>query len=142
MISGLKRRRGFTLVELMLVVVIIAVLAGIVLPRLVGSKEQADISATKAQMRIFDTSLYTYQLQVGSFPTTEQGLGALINDPGLDGWRGPYLSQRVLPKDPWGNPYVYDREGERGIDYDLYSWGPDKVEGTEDDVYNVEAAEE
>ena len=135
-------RRGFTLVELMLVVVIIAVLAGIVLPRLVGSKEKADIAAARAQIKTFETLLYTYQLHVGSFPTTEQGLKVLIEDPGDSGWSGPYLTQRTLPKDPWGNPYVYVKEGERGIDYDLYSWGPDKIEGTDDDVYSFEIEEE
>lgn len=133
-----SRRTGFTLVELMLVVVIIGVLAGVVLPRLAGSREEANIAAAKAQMRVFDTALYTYQLQVGSFPTTEQGLRSLVEDPGEEGWKGPYLSQRVLPRDPWGNPFVYEKEAQKGIDYDLYSWGPDKVEGTEDDIYSVE----
>lgn len=136
-----RQKAGFTLVELMLVVVIIGVLAGIVLPRLAGSREEANIAAAKAQMRVFDTSLYTYQLQVGSFPTTEQGLRALVEDPGEEGWKGPYLSQKVLPRDPWGNPYVYQKEGQKGIDYDLYSWGPDKTEGTEDDIYSVELEE-
>jgi general secretion pathway protein G len=97
-----RQKAGFTLVELMLVVVIIGVLAGIVLPRLAGSREEANIAAAKAQMRVFDTSLYTYQLQVGSFPTTEQGLRALVEAPGEEGWKGPYLSQKVLPRDPLG----------------------------------------
>ncbi len=136
-----RQKSGFTLVELMLVVVIIGVLAGIVLPRLAGSREEANIAAAKAQMRVFDTALYTYQLQVGSFPTTEQGLRVLVEDPGEDGWKGPYLSQKVLPRDPWQNPYVYEKEAQKGIDYDLYSWGPDKVEGTEDDIYSVEVEE-
>lgn len=137
-----KQRRGFTLVELMLVVVIIAVLAGIVLPRLVGTREKANISAARAQIKTFETLLYTYQLHVGSFPTTEQGLMALIEDPGDEGWSGPYLTQRTLPKDPWGNPFVYVKEAQRGIDYDLYSWGPDKIEGTDDDIYSVSTEEE
>ena len=135
-------KRGFTLVELMLVVVIIAVLAGIVLPRLVGAKEKADIVAAQAQIKTFETLLYTYQLHVGSFPTTEQGLRVLVEDPGEEGWAGPYLAQRSLPKDPWGNPFVYVKEAQRGIDYDLYSWGPDEVEGTDDDIYSVSTEEE
>lgn len=137
-----RQSGGFTLVELMLVVVIIAVLAGIVLPRLVGTREKANISAARAQIKTFETLLYTYQLHVGSFPTTEQGLMALIEDPGDEGWSGPYLTQRTLPKDPWGNPFVYVKEAQRGIDYDLYSWGPDKIEGTDDDIYSVSTEEE
>lgn len=136
-----RKTKGFTLIELMLVVVIIAVLAGVVLPRLVGSQEQARESAVKQQLRILDTALYTYQLQVGSFPTTEQGLRALIEDPNVDGWRGPYLSQRNLPRDPWGRPYIYTREAVRGIDYDLFSAGPDGIEGTDDDIHSFEEKE-
>jgi general secretion pathway protein G len=137
-----QRRAAFTLVELMLVVVIIAVLAGLVLPRLVGSKEKADISAAKGQMKTFETLLYTYQLHTGSFPTTEQGLTVLVEDPGIDGWSGPYLTQNRLPKDPWGNPYQYTREASHGIDYDLYSWGPDRAEGTDDDIYLFETEDD
>jgi general secretion pathway protein G len=136
------KRRGFTLVELMLVVVIIGVLAGVVLPRLVGSTELAKINATKSQLSILETTLYNYQLQVGKFPTTDEGLKALVEDPGEEGWRGPYLKQRKIPKDAWGNPFVYVKEAKRGIDYDLYSWGPDEIEGTEDDIYTVEDDEE
>jgi len=139
-------KRGFTLVELMLVVVIIAVLAGIVLPRLVGTKEKADIAAAKHQIKTFETLLYTYQLHVGSFPSTDDGLNALIEPPSDESeakaWAGPYLTQRTLPKDPWGNPFVYVKEAQRGIDYDLYSWGPDKIEGTDDDIYSVSTEEE
>jgi len=142
MMKRYRREKGFTLVELMLVVVIIAVLAGIVLPRLVGARERANIAAAKAQMKTFETLLYSYQLHVGSFPTTEMGLRALVEDPGEEGWSGPYLTQKVLPKDPWHNPFVYTREAQRGVDYDLYSWGPDKIEGTEDDIYSVEVEEE
>mgnify|MGYP006309410887 FL=1 len=136
------KRRGFTLVELMLVVVIIGVLAGVVLPRLVGSTELAKINATKSQLSILETTLYNYQLQVGKFPTTDEGLKALVEDPGEEGWRGPYLKQRKIPKDPWGNPFVYVKEAKRGIDYDLSSWGPAEIEGTEDDIYTVEDDDE
>jgi len=137
-----KDRGGFTLVELMLVVVIIAVLAGVVLPRLVDTGDRAKIAAVKAQLRTFETLLYTYQLQIGSFPSSDQGLMALIEDPGLDGWSGPYLTQKSLPKDPWGGRYVYVKEGTRGIDYDVFSMGPDGNEGTEDDVYATEIDDE
>jgi len=91
-------------------------------------------SQALAHIRTFEILLYKYRLHVGSFPTTEQGLVALIEDPGEAGWSGPYLTQRTLPKDPWGNPYMYDREGVGRHGFYLYSWGPDEVEDTEDDI--------
>ena len=90
------------------------------------------------QLGIFETCLARYQLDIGKFPTTEQGLTVLVEDPGEENWAGPYLGQKILPRDPWGNPFVYNKEAEKGIDYDLYSWGPDEVEGTEDDIYSIE----
>ena len=78
------------------------------------------------------------KLQVGDYPSTEQGLKALYEDPGKDGWDGPYMTNAMFLKDPWENPYVYNRDAKRGTDYDLFSWGADKVEGSEDDIYSDE----
>lgn len=128
-----RRSAGFTLVELMLVVVIIGILAGVVLPRLAGRTKIAKIKAAEQQIRIFETTIDMYELEVGSLPDS---LNDLVTDPGEPNWTGPYLSKRNLPKDPWGNAYVYSKEGTRGISYDVYSVGEDGVDGTEDDIGN------
>lgn len=133
------RQTGFTLIELLVVVVIIGVMAGIVMPRLVDTTVSTEIKATRAELRNLDTVLYTYRLEVGSFPTDDQGLRALIEDPGVDGWNGPYLVDRKTPRDAWDNPYIYRADARVGTDYDLYSWGPDRREGTDDDLYSAGA---
>lgn len=133
MMEAERRRAGFTLVELMLVVVIIGILAGVVLPRLTGQAQKAKVQAARAQIQIFETSINMYELEVGKLP---EGLDDLVKDPGEADWNGPYLTKRVLPKDPWGSPYVYNKEGSRGISYDVYSVGEDKVDGSDDDIGN------
>jgi len=128
-----KYNEAFTLVELMLVVVIIGILAGVVLPRLVGSREKAAEQAARAQIGVFETSIDLFHLETNKLP---ESLKDLVVDPGDDNWNGPYLRKRTIPKDPWGNQYVYKAEGTRGIDYDVYSLGPDGIDGTEDDIGN------
>jgi len=135
---GSKWNEAFTLVELMLVVVIIGILAGVVLPKLVGSQERAKIEATRGQIRIFETAIDIYHLEVGKAP---ESLKDLVVNPGESKWNGPYLNKKTLPKDPWENQYVYDPDGTRGITYDVYSWGPDGVDGTDDDIGNWDASE-
>jgi general secretion pathway protein G len=130
--------KGFTLIELMLVVIIIGALVAMVMPRLTGRGEQARVAAAKADiMANIATGLKLYELDNGNFPTTEEGLGALMNKPAsTTNWRGPYLEK--APTDPWGREYKYKSPGEhRSADYDLYSLGKDGVE-SEDDVKNWE----
>ncbi len=131
-----KRRNGFTLIELMLVVIIISALAAMVLPRLAGRSEQARTAAARADVSAnIATALKLYELDNGKFPSTSEGLKALLNKPSsVTNWNGPYLEKE--PIDPWGRQYQYKSPGEhRPQDYDLYSFGNDGQEST-DDVTN------
>lgn len=130
------RKKGFTLVELMLVVVIIGLLAGIAIPNVMSQLEKAKIGKAKADVTQLDNALELYGLQVGQFPTTDEGLNALQQNSGnYEGWGGPYL-KRGLPRDPWGNKYIYKQESTHNLSYDLFSMGSDKQENTEDDIGN------
>ncbi len=130
------RERGFTLIEIMIVVIIIGLLAGLVGPRLFGKLTQAKQKSAKAQIELFGTALDAFRLDTGRYPTTEEGLKALREKPsGLDSWKGPYLPKEI-PLDPWGRPYVYKSPGEHG-EYDLFSYGLDGVEGGEGENEDV-----
>ena len=133
-----KHRMGFTLIELMLVVIIIGALVAMVMPRLTGRGEQARVAAAKADIQAnIATALKLYELDNGSFPSAEEGLNALLSKPSsANNWNGPYLEKR--PLDPWAREYKYKCPGEhRPTDYDLYSLGKDGVESV-DDVKNWE----
>lgn len=137
-------RKGFTLIELMLVVIILGILVAMVVPRLAGRTEQARRAAALADIDSnLAVSLDLYELDNGVYPTTEQGLPALVNEPTSSpvppNWNGPYLKKKKVPLDPWGRPYVYLSPGVHNKeDYDLYSYGPDGVEGGGNDVTNWE----
>ena len=132
------RKKGFTLVELMLVVIIISILAAMVIPRLTGRSEEARKGVARADIDLnIATALKLYELDNGVFPTTEEGLDALLTAPAsAKNWKGSYLEKK--PIDPWGNLYQYKSPGtHRTQDYDLYSLGRDGVESG-DDVVNWE----
>ena len=129
--------RGFTLIEIMLVVIIISALAAIVVPNLGGRSEQAKVAVAKADISNIATALKLYELDNGTFPTTSQGLAALRERPSSSptprNWNGPYLEKD--PVDPWGEAYVYASPGSRRADYDLSSRGKD-LNDAGDDIAN------
>ena len=133
----MRNKKGFTLIELMLVVIIIGALVAMVMPRLAGRSEQAKVGAAKADISAnIATALKLYELDNGRYPSSSDGgLNALVAKPaGASNWNGPYLEKK--PIDPWGREYKYVSPGtHRTYDYDLYSVGPDGVEG-QDDVVN------
>jgi general secretion pathway protein G len=120
-----RRQQGITLIELMVVMVILGLLAALVAPRMFGKVGQA----TYTQIELFGTALDAFRLDVGRYPSTSEGLEALLKSPsGEDTWLGPYLKKEEIPNDPWREPYRYDSPGSHG-DYDLYSYGADKAAG-------------
>ncbi len=125
--TPLRTARGFTLVELLVVMVIIGLLAALVAPRLFPKLGKGKQAAAKAQIELIGQALDHYRLDTGHYPTTEQGLNALVTNPGVDKWQGPYL-KKGLPLDPWGKSYVYQYPGSHG-EYDLYSYGRDGKPG-------------
>ena len=144
---NIDSKRGFSLIEILLVVVIIGVLAAMVVPNLAGKGKKARLSAARADIEAnLGTALDLYELDVGSYPTTDQGLKALIVRPSsgaaADQWGGPYLKKKAVPLDPWKNDYVYVSPGTHNTDsYDLSSLGPDGIE-SKDDVVNWGGLEE
>jgi general secretion pathway protein G len=120
----MRRQLGFTLLELLVVVVIIGLLAGFVAPRYFGQVGKSEVNVAKAQIDALEKALDQYRLDTGHYPAAELGLDALIKRPANEPkWNGPYL-RRDIPLDPWGKPYVYRIPGERG-DFDLLSFGKD-----------------
>jgi len=123
-----RREQGFTLMELVVVIIIIGVLAALVGPKFFGRVSEAKQKAAKAQIELFGTALDALRLDVGRYPTTEEGLKSLREKPsGMETWKGPYLPKEI-PADPWGKPYIYKSPGDHG-DYDLISYGIDGTEG-------------
>jgi len=140
-IQGLRSRErrargGFTLVELLLVLAILATLAAIVIPKFAGRSEQAKVAAANTQISYFSTALDAFEVDNGYYPKSEEGLNALVEQPkDATNWKG-YLRQEV-PNDPWGRPYVYEYPGKHNDKgYDLMSPGPDGESGNEDDITN------
>lgn len=129
-------KRGFTLLELLVVLVIIGLLAGYVAPQYFSQIGKSESKVAQAQVDAFRKALAQYRIDVGHFPTTEQGLQALVVRPAVEKkWSGPYL-EKAVPLDPWGKPYLYKSPGQHG-DYDLYSLGKDGAAGGTGDAADI-----
>lgn len=131
---------GFTLIELMVVIVILGILATIIMPKILDRPEQARRMKAKVQIKNFQSALALFKTDTGRFPATSEGLEALINTPGLRGWkRGGYIEGGKVPLDPWYNQYIYICPGMHGDDYDLESYGKDGEDGGSDDNADIES---
>ena len=127
--GGRHGERGFTLVEILVVITIIGLIMALVGPRVLNYLGESKVKAAKIQIESFSSSLDLYYLDVGRYPSTSEGLGALVQRPGgVPTWNGPYLRSGVVPNDPWGHPYLYRSPGEHGA-FDIVSYGSDGQEG-------------
>lgn len=143
--SAAAGRRGFTLIELMVVIVILGILAGLIVPRIMSRPEQAKKLKARMQIESISTALKLYKLDSGSYPTTEQGLQALVEQPTSGNvpknWRqGGYLEKGRVPKDPWGNEFVYLSPGIHD-DFDIIAYGADGAAGGEDNDADINSWE-
>ena len=128
---------GFTLVELLVVIIILGLLAGLVGPRLFGRVGQSRHATARAQIELLGAALDQYRLDVGSYPAAGVGLNALVQNPNVPNWNGPYLKKNTVPLDPWGRAYQYKCcPGDRG-DYDVWSVGADGAPGGEGESADV-----
>jgi general secretion pathway protein G len=126
---GRTRPAGFTLLELLVVILIIGLLTGIVGPRFLSQIGKSETTTARAQISSFDKALESFRIDMGRYPTESEGLKVLVTSPGSDArWRGPYLKDDI-PNDPWGTPYVYHCPSSRGKDFDLVSLGRDRAPG-------------
>lgn len=137
------KEKGFTLIELMVVIVILGILAAIIAPKIVGRTDEAKVTEAKVQIKNFETALKLYKLDSGVYPSTEQGLEALVSKPSAGSiprnWReGGYLEQKKVPADPWGNKYLYSSPGAHG-DYEIISQGADGARGGEGFAKDIES---
>jgi general secretion pathway protein G len=134
-----RRSHGFTLIELLVVLVILGLLAGLVGPQVMKYLGGANTKTAKLQIEDFSTALDAFRLDMGRYPTSAEGLAALVVQPsGANRWNGPYLRKNVVPKDPWGNEYQYRSPGQHsGGAFDLYSLGADNAEGGDGENQDV-----
>jgi general secretion pathway protein G len=134
-----KLENGFTLIELLLVLVILAALSAVVVPKFSNRSQDAKITAAKTDIANLEVALDAFEIDTGRYPTNTEGIRALVVNPSninRSEWKGPYL-KRGVPVDPWQNEYIYRYPGQYNeYGYDLYSFGPDGIQGTEDDIKN------
>lgn len=151
--SVLRRRQvrssGFTLVEIMVVLAILVLLVALVGPRVLKTQDKADVKITQTQISNIEQSLDFYKADVRTYPSSEEGLAALLKKPADEArgqnWAGPYLDEEALPVDPWGNPFRYEYPPTHGVSTDkpnLWSAGPDGKDETEDDIVNWKGGSE
>ncbi len=135
---------GFTLIELMIVLVILGILAGLIMPRIIGKPEEARRMKARIQINSIEQALKLYYIDNGDYPSTEQGLLALVEEPETEpvprNWKdGGYLEKGKIPKDPWGDPYIYLSPGVHSREYDLESFGADGEDGGEGKYADVQS---
>ncbi|MFV1966641.1 MAG: type II secretion system major pseudopilin GspG [Pirellulaceae bacterium] len=142
-VTRCNRSRGFTLVEMLVVLAILVLLVSMVAPRVLKSQKKADVQTAKTQIGTLTKCLKFYALDMKNYPTTEDGLAALMSAPEEDEtssskWDGPYVDRDKIPEDPWGNEYQYEFPATRGSgpDPDIWSYGPDGEDDTDDDVHS------
>jgi general secretion pathway protein G len=132
-----RRARGFTLIELLVVILIIGLLTGIVAPRFMSQISRSEVTTARAQMDAFRKAVEAFRIDNGRYPTTAEGLDALVHAPaGATRWHGPYL-QDAIPPDPWGTPYQYQSPGPDGRDYRITSLGADRAPGGSGDDADI-----
>ena len=135
----LRSVSGFTLLELLIVVLIIGLLTGVVAPRLMAHLQRSEVTAAKAQIDSLDKALQAFRIDLGRYPSDAEGLRALVSTPaGAEAarWRGPYL-KGTLPLDPWGSPYGYREQGSAGREFELFSLGRDRQPGGQGDDADI-----
>ncbi|MBK8453183.1 MAG: type II secretion system major pseudopilin GspG [Thiofilum sp.] len=134
----MQQQRGFSLIELMIVLVILGLIAGIVGPQAMNYLGRGKSQSAKVQIENISAALDMYKLEVGNYPTASEGLKALVTAPSsAKGWNGPYLKKGGVPLDPWNNEYQYKRPGANGQPYDLLSYGADNTQGGEGDNADI-----
>jgi general secretion pathway protein G len=133
----LRRQRGFSLIELLVVIIILGLIAGLVGPRLFGRVGQSKHAAARAQVELLGAALDQYRLDVGTYPAVGTGLQALVRNPNAPNWSGPYLKKPAVPLDPWGRPYQYKCCPGDHSDYDLWTLGADGTPGGDGENHDV-----
>ncbi|MCI0400770.1 MAG: type II secretion system major pseudopilin GspG [Gammaproteobacteria bacterium] len=135
--TRLHQVKGFTLIELLVVLAILGLIVGLVGPQIMKHLGAAKSDTARLQIEDLGSALDILYLDIGRYPTTDEGLEALIqNSADLDNWNGPYLKKRKIPKDPWGNSYQYQSPGQKGP-YDLYTYGADNAPGGEKENHDI-----